>query len=201
MVRCSCMHACCSAWTWSGHNTNVAVSLPDQPNICFCQHAGARAEGLKPGCAAKGVACCARAARFSHQLCPVHRSRHHTGCHTTAQGVLHAPACQNLRACAPNCNCVVIKAVAVQHRSVHLPRTSMLQDKDALVRERAAGTMEYCAVKEVGARDIIQHGGLYQLVACLTDTHIPVRDAAYKVGVWQCCSNVVAIDLLCVWPG
>lgn len=57
---------------------------------------------------------------------------------------------------------------------------ALLKDKDALVRERAAGTAEYIAVKEVGARDIIQHGGVYQLVACLTDTVMAVRDAAYK---------------------
>eukprot|EP00983_Pelagomonas_calceolata_P062625 1147367-Pelagomonas_calceolata.AAC.12 len=53
-------------------------------------------------------------------------------------------------------------------------------DDDALVRERAAGTAEYLAKKELGARDIIQHGGIYQLVACLSDTALPVRDAAYK---------------------
>lgn len=32
------------------------------------------------------------------------------------------------------------------------------QDDDALVRERAAGSLEYVASKEVGARDIIQVG-------------------------------------------
>jgi len=50
------------------------------------------------------------------------------------------------------------------------------------VRERAAGTAECLAKQEVGARDIIQHGGVYQLVACLSDPALPVRDAAYKVG-------------------
>ncbi|KAF5834890.1 radial spoke protein 14 [Dunaliella salina] len=56
----------------------------------------------------------------------------------------------------------------------------LLKDNDALVRERAAGTAEYLAKKELGARDIIQHGGIYQLVACLSDASLPVRDAAYK---------------------
>jgi hypothetical protein len=59
------------------------------------------------------------------------------------------------------------------------------QDPDALVRERAAGTAECLAKKELGARDIIQHGGVYQLVACLSDAALPARDNAYQVG---CCA-------------
>ena len=55
-----------------------------------------------------------------------------------------------------------------------------LQDEDALVRERAAGTMEYIATKEVGARDIIQHVGIPALVLQLTDGEEAVRDAAYQ---------------------
>jgi hypothetical protein len=54
------------------------------------------------------------------------------------------------------------------------------QDPDPIVRERAAGTAEYLVTKELGARDLIQHGGVYQLVSCLTDTSRPVRDAAYQ---------------------
>jgi hypothetical protein len=48
------------------------------------------------------------------------------------------------------------------------------------VRERAAGTLEYIATKEVGARDIIQHGGISNLTAQLGDEVEAVRDAAYK---------------------
>ncbi len=33
------------------------------------------------------------------------------------------------------------------------------QDGDSIVRERAAGTMEYIAVKEVGSKDITQASG------------------------------------------
>ncbi len=54
------------------------------------------------------------------------------------------------------------------------------QDPDHLVRERAAGTLEYVMGKEVGARDVLQHGGIGALVALLTDSQAAVRDAAYQ---------------------
>mmetsp|Transcript_35054 Transcript_35054/g.78025 ORF Transcript_35054/g.78025 Transcript_35054/m.78025 type:complete len:377 (-) Transcript_35054:404-1534(-) len=57
---------------------------------------------------------------------------------------------------------------------------ALLQDDDPIVRERAAGTMEYLATKEVGARDIKQHGGVPLMVSLLKDSALPVRDAAYK---------------------
>ena len=53
------------------------------------------------------------------------------------------------------------------------------QDPDAVVRQRAAGTLEYISVKEVGARDLTQHGGVQLLLSLLEDTVGPVRDAAY----------------------
>ncbi|KAJ9518137.1 hypothetical protein QJQ45_010114 [Haematococcus lacustris] len=57
---------------------------------------------------------------------------------------------------------------------------ALLQDRDPTVRVRAAGTAEYIVTKELGARDLCQHGGVQQLVACLQDSHTPVRDAAYR---------------------
>ena len=70
----------------------------------------------------------------------------------------------------------------------HPPRPPLLllllpplpQDADATCRERAAGTLECLALREVGARDIIQHGGIAQLVVCLQDSVLTVRNAAYK---------------------
>eukprot|EP00798_Chlamydomonas_sp_ICE-L_P030259 gene30259-35246_t len=56
----------------------------------------------------------------------------------------------------------------------------LLEDADALVRERAAGTLEFIATKEVGARDIKQHGGVALLVGLLQDSVTAVRDAAYR---------------------
>lgn len=47
-------------------------------------------------------------------------------------------------------------------------------------RERAAGTIQCLVVKELGARDLIQHGGVQALVRCLTDLHDAVKEAAYK---------------------
>lgn len=55
-----------------------------------------------------------------------------------------------------------------------------MQDSDSIVRERAAGTLEYVTVKDVGARDMIQHGGVPELVKLLDDEVQPVRAAAYK---------------------
>ena len=52
----------------------------------------------------------------------------------------------------------------------------LLQDSDAIVRERAAGTLECIAVREVGARDIIQHGGIPALVERLEDPRPKVGD-------------------------
>ncbi|KAJ9518493.1 hypothetical protein QJQ45_018596, partial [Haematococcus lacustris] len=57
---------------------------------------------------------------------------------------------------------------------------ALLQDRDPTVRVRAAGTAEYIVTKELGARDLCQHGGVQQLVASLQDSHTPVRDAAYR---------------------
>lgn len=48
-----------------------------------------------------------------------------------------------------------------------------------MVRERAAGTLEYVVCKELGARDLAQHGGIPALLACLTDTQPCVQAAAY----------------------
>ena len=53
------------------------------------------------------------------------------------------------------------------------------QDPDAVVRQRAAGTLEYISVKEIGARDLTQHGGVTLLLTLLEDSVGVVRDAAY----------------------
>ena len=47
------------------------------------------------------------------------------------------------------------------------------------MRERAAGTVEYLVTKEVGSRDLTQHGGVPLLVSLLEDEVMAVRDAAY----------------------
>lgn len=47
------------------------------------------------------------------------------------------------------------------------------------MRERAAGTIQHIATKELGARDMIQHSGIPALVTCLEDEETKVRDAAY----------------------
>ena len=60
-----------------------------------------------------------------------------------------------------------------------MPTPKPLQDTHPIVRERAAGTIEYIASKEVGARDIVQHGGVPLLVELLEDVAMGVRDAAY----------------------
>lgn len=54
-----------------------------------------------------------------------------------------------------------------------------MKDPDALVRERAAGTIEMVVGKEVGARDVLQHQGIQSLVKCLKDVQDSVRDASY----------------------
>jgi hypothetical protein len=73
---------------------------------------------------------------------------------------------------------------------------ALLQDADALVRERAAGTMEYLSVKELGARDVVQHGGIQQLVVQLQDQGTTVRDAAYSALIEAARFDVVRIALV-----
>lgn len=60
------------------------------------------------------------------------------------------------------------------------PCVALLKDADAVVRERAAGTLRYVATKQVGCMDMIQHGALPPLLELLAVAEGPdVRDAAY----------------------
>ena len=71
-----------------------------------------------------------------------------------------------------------------------------LQDPDAVIRERAAGTTEYLASKEVGARDITQHGGIPLLMSLLEDEVTAVRDAAYSALIEAARFNSVRYSLV-----
>ena len=59
--------------------------------------------------------------------------------------------------------------------------------------------MEMIVSRDVGARDTIQHGGVYQLVSCLRDTSNPVRDAAYQVGDCGVCAHAYVCVTVCVY--
>ncbi|KAG2490634.1 hypothetical protein HYH03_011025 [Edaphochlamys debaryana] len=56
---------------------------------------------------------------------------------------------------------------------------ALLQDPDEVTRAYAAGTLACLVTKEVGARDLVQHGGLEALSAALEDECEAVRDDAY----------------------
>ncbi len=73
-----------------------------------------------------------------------------------------------------------------------MPRS---QDADALVRERAAGTLEYVMGKELGARDVVQHCGVSKLVVCLSDAVPQVRLAAYQALIEAARFNAVRVEL------
>ena len=48
------------------------------------------------------------------------------------------------------------------------------------VRANCSTTLGLVATKELGAKDIVQHGGVPLLVGLLQDAHMEVRDAAFK---------------------
>ncbi|GIL46278.1 hypothetical protein Vafri_3299 [Volvox africanus] len=57
---------------------------------------------------------------------------------------------------------------------------ALLQDPDEVTRSYAAGTLGLLVAKEVGAKDLVQHGGLEALAAALEDDCEDVRDNAYS---------------------
>ncbi|KXZ51682.1 hypothetical protein GPECTOR_11g133 [Gonium pectorale] len=56
---------------------------------------------------------------------------------------------------------------------------ALLQDPDSMTRTYAAGSLRLMSSKEVGARDLGQHGGLEALAAALEDECEFVRDDSY----------------------
>ncbi|GLC34015.1 40S ribosomal protein S14-B (RP59B) [Pleodorina starrii] len=57
---------------------------------------------------------------------------------------------------------------------------ALLQDPDEVTRGYAAGTLVLLACKEVGTRDLVQHGGMEALAQALEDECETVRDNAYS---------------------
>ncbi|MEW5299883.1 MAG: hypothetical protein WDW38_011606 [Sanguina aurantia] len=77
------------------------------------------------------------------------------------------------------------------------PRVVMLlQDADALVRERAAIALEKLALRELGTRDIIQHSGLKQLVNRLHDEELRVREAVYRALIEACRLEIARVRMV-----
>eukprot|EP00877_Chromochloris_zofingiensis_P003994 jgi/Chrzof1/13596/Cz08g03190.t1 len=57
---------------------------------------------------------------------------------------------------------------------------ALLKEEEDDFRQNVATTLGQLVCKEVGCRDVIQHGGLPHMVALLTDPSLAVRDAMYK---------------------
>lgn len=54
-----------------------------------------------------------------------------------------------------------------------------MQEPDESLQAEAATTLHLLAVREVGCRDVLQHGGLQQLLQLLKQQSCAVKDAAY----------------------
>lgn len=83
------------------------------------------------------------------------------------------------------------------HHLTH-PPPHLLQEEDASLRAKAAVTARALASRELGAKDLVQHGTVARLAALLQDEAEAVRSAAFQcllqACAWPCTCNGLIAD-------